>query len=222
MSSSTSSLDLLQMGQSSKEVTANGLFNAASPAMLFARRDSLCSGLNWFFYGGVMLVDGVLTTISANSAALVLSASSTNYIEASRSGVVTKNTTGFTPGSIPLYVAVTGASTVTSYTDQRAWVKPSGVFGRLARVMASDANITLTQGEANNDILQITSSVSLTATRNVVVPITPQQWTVFNGTTGGQALQFIGASGTGITVGNGKRAILYADGTNVVRVSPDT
>lgn len=221
MSGSTSLLDLIAQSQSSKEVTANDLFNAASPAMLFARRGALCSGLNWFYYGGTILIDGVLTAIANNAAALALSASATNYVEATRAGVVSKNTTAFTPGSIPLYTAVTGASSVTSYTDVRAWVQPSGVAGRLARVMASDANITLTQAEANTDILQITSSVSLTVTRNVVVPLAPQQWTVYNGTTGAQSLQFIGSSGTGITVANGKRAILYADGTNVVRVTSD-
>ena len=221
MSSSPSHLDLLTQSQYGHYITANDLFDAASPAMLFARRGALCSGLNWFYFGGSMLVDGVLTVIANNVAALALSASATNYVEATRAGVVSKNTTAFTPGSIPLYTAVTGASSVTSYTDVRAWVQPSGVAGRLARVMASDANITLTQAEANTDILQITSSVSLTVTRNVVVPLAPQQWTVYNGTTGAQSLQFIGSSGTGITVANGKRAILYADGTNVVRVTSD-
>ncbi len=222
MSSSTSLLDLIVQSQASKEVTANDLFNAASPATLFARRGSLSSGLNWFYYGGLMIVDGVLTAIANNAAALVLSASTTNYIEATRAGVVSKNTTAFTPGSIPLYTAVTGTSTVTSYTDQRAWVQPAGIAGLLARVIASDANITLTRAEAANDILQFTSSVSLTATRNVVVPLPQQQWTVYNATTGAQSIQFIGASGTGVTVANGKRAILYADGTNVVRVTADT
>ena len=50
-----------------------------------------------------MLIDGVLTAISCNAAALALSASTTNYVEATRAGVVSKNTTGFTAGSIPLY-----------------------------------------------------------------------------------------------------------------------
>lgn len=221
MSGSASLLDVIIQAQASKEVTANDLFNAASPSMLFGRRGALCSGLNWFYYGGTMVVDGVLTAISNNAAALALSASSTNYIEATRAGVVSKNTTAFTPGSIPLYTAITGAATVTSYTDNRAWVLPS-VDGRLALVMAADANITLTQAEANNEILQITSSVALAATRNVVVPLAAKQWTVYNGTTGAQSLQFIGASGTGITVANGKRAIIYSDGVNVVRVTPDT
>lgn len=222
MSGSTSLLDVITQAQPSKELTANDLFNAASPAMLFGRRGALCSGLNWFYYGGTMVVDGVLTAISNNAAALALSASTTNYIEATRAGVVSKNTTGFTPGAIPLYTAVTGAATVTSYTDNRAWALSSSIAGKLARVMAADANITLTQAEANNDILQITSSVALTVTRNVVLPLAAQQWTVYNGTTGAQSLQFIGATGTGITVANGKRAIVYSDGTNVVRVTPDT
>lgn len=222
MSGSTTLLDVIAQSQSSKEVTANDLFNAASPAMLFARRGSLCSGLNWFYYGGTMLVDGVLTAISNNAAALALTTSATNYIEATRAGVVSKNTSGFTAGSIPLYTAVCGASSVTSYTDQRAWVLPAGVAQKSGIVMASDANITLTQAQAVGTILSVTSSTSLTTTRNVVVPLAAQQWTVYNGTTGAQALQFIGQSGTGITVANGKRAIIYADGTNVVRVTADT
>ncbi len=221
MAGSTTNLDLIAQAQASKEITANALFDAGSPATLFGRRASLCSGLNWFYYGGVMLVDGVLTTIANNSAALALSASATNYVEATRAGVVSKNTTAFTPGSIPLYTVVTGASTVTSYTDHRAWVQPAWVAGKLARVIATDANITLNQAEAANDILQFTSSVSLTTTRNVVVPLAAQQWTVYNGTTGAQSLQFIGATRTGITVDNGKRAIIYSDGTNVVRVTAD-
>lgn len=222
MSSIASLLDLIDQAQAGKYLTANDLFNALSPGALFARRGKLCSGLNWFYYGGPLLVDGVLTVISNNAAALVLSANATNYIEATRVGVVSKNTTAFTPGSIPLYTAATDASSVTAWTDYRSWVQPAGVAGKLGKVLASDANYTLLQAEAVNDILQFTSSVSLTATRNIVVPLAAQQWTVYNGTTGAQALQFIGQSGTGVTVANGKRAILYADGTNVVRVTPDT
>lgn len=221
MSGSTSLLDLLSSQQLGKDVTANDLFNAGSPATLFGRRGSLCSGLNWFYYGGTMLVDGALTTISNNAAALVLSASTTNYIEATRAGVVSKNTTAFTPGSIPLYTAVTGASSVASYTDNRAWVMPAGVGGRCSIVMASDANLTLTQPQAVGSYLAFTSSVSLTATRNIVLPLGVQQWTVLNNTTGGQALQFIGASGSGTTVAATKRAIILADGTNIVRVTAD-
>lgn len=220
MASSTSNLDLIFESQAGKAATANELFNAGSPATLFGRRNSTSTGLTWGYYGGPMVVDGVLTII-ANGTVTPLAASTTNYIEATRAGVVSKNTTAFTPGQIPLYTVATGASSISTWTDYRAWVLPSCVAGKLARAIASDANITLTWAEAANDILQFTSSVSLTTTRNVVMPLAARQWTVYNGTTGAQSLQFIGASGTGVTVANGKRAIIYADGTNVVRVTAD-
>jgi len=128
MSSSTSNLDLLTQSQSGHYITANGLFDAASPAMLFGRRQALCSGLNWFYYGGVLLADGITTTVANNAAALVLTASATNYIEATTAGVVSANTVGFTAGRIPLYTVVTGASSVTSYTDQRPLTYQSATF----------------------------------------------------------------------------------------------
>lgn len=217
MSSSTTNLDMLVQSQSSKEVTANALFDAGSPATIFGRRQSTCSGLTWGYYGGRMLVDGVLTTIANGTVALT--ASTTNYVEANRSGTVSKNTTGFTAGSIPLYTVVTGSASVTSYTDERVWAQPSWTQGRLVKAMAN-ANQTLTAAEARNDIFECTGA--LTALRNLVVPLGAKQWTVFANVTGGFGVQVIGATGTGITIADGKRAIVYADGTNVVRVTADT
>lgn len=92
--------------------------------------------------------------------------------------------------------------------------------GRLVKAMAN-ANVTLSVAEALNQIIEVTSTH--TALRNLVLPvIEPRQWTVFSNTTGGFGTQFIGATGTGITVADGKRAIIYADGTNIVRVTADT
>lgn len=216
MSDSISLLTQLQSGQS-QITTINELMNALSKTVFGARKQS-SSGLSWDYYGGRIAVDGVSTAIANGTVALT--ASTTNYVEATRAGVVSKNTTAFTPGAIALYKVVTGTATVSSYEDHRPWVKLAP--GKLARSLASDANITLTHAEALCDLLEFTSGVSLTATRNVVIPLVPRQYTVFNNTTGAQSLQFIGASGTGITIANGKRAIVYADGTNVVRVTADT
>lgn len=216
MSDSTSLLTQLQSGQS-QITTINELMNALSQPTFGGRKQS-SSGLSWDYYGGRIAVDGVSTAIANGT--VTLTASTTNYVEATRAGVVSKNTTAFTPGSIALYKVVTGTATVTSYEDHRPWVRLAP--GKLARSLASDANITLTHAEALCDLLEFTSGVSLTATRNVVIPLVPRQYTVFNNTTGAQSLQFIGASGTGITIANGKRAIVYADGTNVVRVTADT
>jgi hypothetical protein len=211
--------DFIAEGQSQKEVTANGYFDASSPSILFGRRASTTGLLTWGFYGGEMLVDGVLTAISNSSVALT--ASATNFVEATRAGSVSGNTTGFTAGRIPLYEVVTNATTVTSYTDRRAWVQPLHVAGLLSRSMTSDANITLTAAEARNQVLRFTSTVSLTTTRDVIVPLAPQIWTVSNETNGAQSLRFIGATGTGITVANARRAIIFSDGTNIVRATAD-
>lgn len=216
MSNSTITFDALVQSQASKEITANAFFDAVSPASLYGRRQSTSSGLTWGFYGGNVLVNGVLTQIANGT--LTLTASTTNYVEAEpTTGSVSSNTTGFTAGRTPLYTVVTGTATVTSYTDHRLAVPD--VTGRLAKAM-SDANTTLTFAEVRNQILEFTGT--LTAARNIVLPLKPRQWTVFNNTTGGFGLQFIGATGTGITVATGKRAIVYADGANIVRVTADT
>ena len=217
MASSTTNLDLIVQSQSSKEITANALFDAGSPATLFGRRASLCSGLNWFYYGGVMMVDGVLTTIANNAAALALTASATNYIEATRAGVVSKNTTAFTPGSIPLYTAVTGASSVTSYTDQRAWVQPEHITS-MASVAVTTADVTL--NDAQSRCSYLTTTGALTANRNVIVP-NNWQGTVFCNNSGAFTTTFKTAAGSGVVVAQGKRSLLLADGTNVVRVTAD-
>lgn len=214
MAGSTTNLDLISVSQSSKETTANALLDAASPATLFGRRASTTSSLTWGYYGGTILVDGVLTTMANGTVSLASSA--TNYVEADRTGTVTKNTTGFTAGRTPLYTIITGASSVTSYTDQR--LTQVERTGKLVKAMA-DANQTLTAAEARNQIIECTGA--LTAKRNIVVPLDCQQWTVYANTTGGFGIQFIGASGTGISIADGKRAIVYADGTNVVRVTAD-
>lgn len=216
MSNSTITFDALIQSQSAKEITANAMLDAVSPASLYGRRQSTSSCLTWGYYGGNMLINGVLTQIANGT--LSLTASTTNYVQAlPASGAVSSNTTGFTAGSIPLYTIITGASTVTSYTDHR--LATPEFTGRLAKTMG-DANTTLTQAEARNNIIELTGT--LTAARNIVLPLAVRQYTVFNGTTGGFGLQFIGATGAGITVAAGKRAIVYADGTNIVRVTADT
>lgn len=121
MASSTSNLDLISESQAGKATTANELFNAGSPSTLFGRRNSTSTGLTWGYYGGVVMVGATPTTIANGT--LTLSASTTNYIECTSAGVISKNTVGFTGGSVPLYTVVTNASGVTpspGYTDLRS------------------------------------------------------------------------------------------------------
>lgn len=123
MANSTTHLDLLTQGQSAKETTANAVFNAASPATLYAMRLSATSGLTWGYYGGnVTLASGSMSQIANGT--LALTASATNYIVAAKNdGAVSVGTAATnwnnTTDYWRLYAVVAGASTVTSYTDYR-------------------------------------------------------------------------------------------------------
>jgi len=213
MSDSTTHLLTIAQGGGSQDLRANALWDASSPAATFGRKDT-SSGLVWDYYGGKVRLAGVVTAIANGSLSLTLS--TTNYIQAHPdTGAVSANTTGFTAGYLPLYSAVTNTTSVTSYTDLRA---PLVLNDTLALAL-SDANTTLTQAQAANAVLTFTGT--LTATRNIAVPLVgKRQWTVYNGT--GQSLQFIGPTGTGITVATLKHAIVRSDGTNIVRVTADT
>ena len=91
-------------------------------------------------------------------------------------------------------------------------------------VYASDANLTITLTDTNALqaaralVLNVTSSVSLTATRQLVVPTIQKQYIVQNNTTGSQSITVKTSAGTGITVPSGRKAHLYVDGTNVIQM----
>jgi hypothetical protein len=89
-------------------------------------------------------------------------------------------------------------------------------------VYSSDANQTLSFVNNNatqifrNLVLNITSSLPLTQTRELVVPTIEKQYLVWNNTTGSQSITVKTAAGTGVTVPNGARVHLVVDGTNVI------
>jgi len=208
---------------SSPYVLINDLFSGDAPAAVLSIDRVGTAGSTLSMNGGNVMAGGVVTDL-ANQTALTLTLSATNYVELDPSGLGTTsgiriNTSGWTAGFKRLYSIVCDSSGPSTITDFRTWGVEVDPLAEI--VMASDANKTLTQAEASAAILSITSGVSLTATRNIVLPLKRKQWTVANLTSGSQSLQYIGATGTGITVANGKRAILYADGTNIVRVTAD-
>ena len=217
MSDSTSLLTQLTTAQAGKEATVNELNNGFSTAAWFARQQS-SSGLNWDYFGLSRWYINATATTKANTT-VALTASSTRYVSADRALAVTQNATAFPAADLALYSVITSTSTVTSYQDHR---DPHHVnrflYGRFALAMA-DANKTLTYEQAMCESMELTGA--LTALRDVVVPLVPRSYTVFANTSGGHGVQVIGASGTGITVADGKRAIVECDGTNVVRITAD-
>lgn len=217
MADSTAKLTQLTAAQAGKEITVNELMAALSIASPLARRQS-SSGLSWDYYGIDRWHINATATTKANTT-LALTASSTRYVSADRALALTESATAFPADKLAIYKIVTGTATVTSYEDHR---DPHHVnrflYGRFVQAMA-DANQTLTYQQAMCESMELTGA--LTALRDVIVPVVPRNYTVFANTTGGFGVRVIGATGTGVTVADGKRAIVECDGTNVVRVTAD-
>ena len=160
MANSTTNLNLISASQSQKEVTANALFDAGSPGTLYGRNATTTGGLDWGYYGGSIMIDGVISEIA--NGVITLDASDTNYIEVDLDsspgdGVPTSNTVGFTTGAIPLYTVVTGASTITSYTDHRGFVLQAGYAS--ADQAAVSGTPTGTDAAIIDDLITLTNAL---------------------------------------------------------------
>lgn len=112
--------------QAQKATTVNENFEAVSVAGLFGIKYVTTSGLTFGYYGGYLNVEGVPVLISDGT--LALTASATNWVERTPAGVVSFNTSAFTPGLIPLYRLVTSGTGITTVDDRRAQELNSQVF----------------------------------------------------------------------------------------------
>jgi hypothetical protein len=103
---------------------------------------------------------------------------------------------------------------------------PSGleqaIVGYGNPIFTTDADLTITLTNSNafqvarSFALNVTSSGSLTATRNLIVDTIQKPYLIYNNTSGSQSIVVKTTAGTGITVPNGARTLVYVDGTNVV------
>lgn len=86
----------------------------------------------------------------------------------------------------------------------------------------TDADLTITLTDSNatqvarNLALNVTSTGSLTTTRNLIVPTIQKAYLIRNNTTGSQSIIVKTSAGTGVTVASGTYLVVYVDGTNVV------
>ena len=218
MSHSTTYLDVIGESNAGKATKANELLDAESPASFGGRRASACSGLTWGYYGGDFnKSDGSILDVPNGT--LTLTANVTNRVYVTNSGGIS-TITGSTAASDELYMlysVVTGSSTVTSYHDNRFCYNPPWFFSR-ASIDVASGDGTLSGPHRRCKYLTITGALS--ANRNV---ITPNEWqgVVYNNTTNAYTVTVKTSAGTGIVVGQGKRCMLLADGTNVVRITAD-
>lgn len=223
MADSTTNLDTIIQGSGSQDLQANSLFNAASPAMLYANRPATTTGLVWGYFGGnVTKADGTQTTM-ANST-VSLTAASTNYLTAKKEdGAVYCQTAttnwNDTANYWRLYSVVAGASTITSYTDEREIGRMTGLgTGPVAPVTKTTA---FTLGSNENEVI-CNGSASITVTlptaslwvgRRVRIK-TRAAYTVISASSNVKPLD-TDTAGTAILAATaGKWAELVSDGSN--------
>jgi hypothetical protein len=97
---------------------------------------------------------------------------------------------------------------VSGYSTQA--VTDSGVATAL--LISNGASST-----GRNYVIELTGA--LTAARTVTVPAVNKPYTFFNNTTGGFAVTVKVSGQTGVTIANGKKAIVYANTTDVIEVA---
>jgi hypothetical protein len=74
-----------------------------------------------------------------------------------------------------------------------------------------------TSSNGRNYVIELTGA--LTAARTVEVPAVDKPYIFFNNTTGGFAVTVKVSGQTGVTIANGKKAIVYANSTDVIEVA---
>jgi len=121
MADQTTHLAQIDMSQAQKEVTANGLFDAMSPASYGGRRAEACSGLVWGYYGGrfggAVVANGTLTLEPSETTYVVMDRSDGSILldEGSSSNGAWDDTGNYAR----LYALTSGATSITDYEDHR-------------------------------------------------------------------------------------------------------
>lgn len=173
------------------------MFNWTGAGGTFTLPSAPTIGDNWFCY-----------LRNSGSGAITVDPAGTPLIDGSA-------TLAFQPGESAI-IACDGANYFTIGFGQAA----TFAFDYTAINVAGSGNYTLAGTELNR--IAYGFSGTLTGNRNIIVPATVQQYWVSNATTGAYDLTVKTATGTGVKVNPGARAILYCDGTNVVEADTNS
>jgi hypothetical protein len=177
------------------------------------------TGLDLGYFGGLLWDGDQFVTIAQD--VISLSASQTNYVEAAPNGAVSANTSGFTAGSVPLFVVVTGSSSITSVRPVKPLLRcfPSGGLpGSQLSTAQKTKQIAILKGtlSATGTIKIPCPSAAATLTRLAVAVDTTittsdtNYWTfsaVNKGATGSGSTAVLDASDTNTTKATGGSGI---------------
>jgi hypothetical protein len=166
---------------------------------------------NWTGAGGTLTLP--LPAVVGNNWFIYLRNSGSGAIVADAPGTTLINDTSFLsfqPGESAI-IASDGSNFYTLGFGQSA----TFAFDYTVINVPGSGNYTLSGTELNRISYRFTGV--LTGNRTIIVPATVQQYWVDNQTTGAYVFSVRTSSGTGVTLASGERAILYSDGTNVLR-----
>jgi len=126
--------------------------------------------------------------------------------------------------SIALLVALTASAQVPRpQVPLTGNIGAGGVFPLLNSGIlsfSSDADYTMSYPETSAFVIKVTSSISLTATRKLVAPLTLGfSFAVENQTSGGQSICVGASTGSCVTIPNGSIGMVYCDGINYTATS---
>jgi len=98
----------------------------------YAQNTGTTTGLTFGYKEGYVRNDNVISHTAAGTIGLTDNA--TNYVELNTStGAITKNTSGYTSGKIPLFTVVTASGSISTVTDHRTWATAGGAGGSHAQ-----------------------------------------------------------------------------------------
>lgn len=126
----------------------------------FAHDPDTTTGLTFGYKAGRAVFAGSVVEVPAGT--VVLSASSVNYVEVSSAGTVSKNTVGWTAGSVRLWKITTGTSSISTIENAKVLmgvIQSGSITGSLLATAGATKEIAIALG-----------SISATASWNLIVP----------------------------------------------------
>src|SRR4051812_41118739 len=94
-------------------------------ASQWAQDEDTTSGLTYGYKGGVTIDTGGSIAV-AGDGTVALTNNATNYVERTAAGVVSKNTSAFTVGQLPMAIVVTLSGAISTHADCRVFAAPLG------------------------------------------------------------------------------------------------
>jgi len=182
MSDLSNPLTQVVVGQAQPAVTVNNLVDALSPAAIFGQNDLTTSGLTWGYYGGryrgIAIAHGTIALPASEASVYIVAAKATGVVSQSTSITNWNDATNYDR----LYLATTGASTITDWDDYREVVSSAGagvatineeqIQDIVAALLTAGTNVTLNYNDGDSPATLV---INATASGGGILPPTKEE-----------------------------------------------